>query len=189
VTGSGPGNRSEPECIIGGMRAVALLALVVAGCHTRIQPELDSDLYGGIGVVGLPSIGGQLTAGQWFAKDGPKYDFAFELRAAVEGGDDSATQDGGFYQVQMGVKQVCSPGYDQHLFFRYGLQWFRANGDPSIIDDPGDYFGAYGGVGYEWRLGKRWWIGPEATITYADGEGAVGSEFLPQIGLNLILDF
>ena len=46
-----------------------------------------------------------------------------------------------------------------------------------------------GGVGYEWRLGKRWWIGPEATLVIADGEGNLGTEFLPQLGLNLVFDF
>ncbi|MCK6459809.1 MAG: porin family protein [Planctomycetes bacterium] len=171
------------------MRAIVLLALLLVGCRSRVAPPRESDLYGGVGVVGVPSVGGQVTAGQWFAKSSDKYDFAFELRAVVEAGDDSATQDGGFYQVQMGVKQVLSPGHDNHLFFRYGLQWFRANGDPAMIDDPGDYFGAYGGVGYEWRLGERWWIGPEATLTLADGEGNLGTEFLPQVGLNLFFDF
>ena len=175
--------------MIAAMRLLMLIALVVAGCRTRIQPERESEIYGGVGVLGLPSVGGQLTGGQYFSKSGEKFDFAFELRAAIEGGDDSATQDGGFYQVQMGVKQVASPGHDRHLFFRYGLTWFRANGDPPMIDDPGDYFGAYGGVGYEWRLGKRWWFGPEVLINVADGEGAIGSEFLPQVGLNLSFDF
>jgi hypothetical protein len=171
------------------MRPIALLALLVASCRSRIQPERESEVYGGIGIVGLPSVGGQLTGGQYFSKSCEKYDFAFELRAAVEGGDDSATQDGGFYQVQMGVKQILSPGHAEHLFFRYGLTWFRANGDPEIIDEPGDYFGAYGGVGYEWRLGKRWWIGPEALVNVAEGEGGLGGAFLPQIGVNLFLDF
>jgi hypothetical protein len=147
------------------------LALLCVGCRSRIPPERESDFYGGTGVVGLPSVGGQLTGGQWFSKSCEKYDFAFDLRAVVEGGDDSATQDGGFYQVQMGVKQVLSPGHGNHLFFRYGLTWFRANGDPELIDDPGVYFGAFGAIGYEWRLGKRWWIGPEATVNFVDGEG------------------
>ncbi len=171
------------------MRQAFLLALLLVGCRSRVEPERESELYGGLGVVGLPSVGGQLTAGQYFSKSWEKYDFAFELRGAVEGGDDSATQDGGFYQVQMGVKQATSPGYDRHLFFRYGLTWFRANGDPAMIDAPGDYFGAYGGVGYEWRLGERWWIGPEATLNVTDGEGGLGGEILPQVGLNVFFDF
>lgn len=171
------------------MRLALLLALLLASCRSRIQPERESELYGGIGVVGLPSVGGQLTAGQYFSKSWERFDLAFELRAAVQGGDDSATQSGGFYQLQMGVKQALSPGHDRRPFLRYGITWFRANGDPALVDDPGDYFGAYGGLGYEWRLGKRWWIGPEATITFANGEAGLGSEFLPQVGVNLILDF
>jgi hypothetical protein len=171
------------------MRATVLLAILLVGCRSRIEPERESDLYAGVGVAGIPSIGGQVTGGQWFSKSSEKSDFAFELRAVVEGGDDSATQNGGFYEVQMGVKQVLSPGYDNHLYFRYGLQWFRAIGNPNIVDDPGDYFGAFGSVGYEWRLGKRWWFGPEATMILAEGEAALGTEFLPQVGLNFVFDF
>ncbi|MFI5403870.1 MAG: hypothetical protein ACHQ1G_13110, partial [Planctomycetota bacterium] len=122
------------------MRPVLLFAFLVAGCQSRIQPERESEIYGGLGVVGLPSVGGQVTAGQYFSKSWEKYDLAFELRGAVEGGDDSATQEGGVYEVRMGVKQVGSPGHDRHLFFRSGVTWFRANGDPEMIDDPGDYF-------------------------------------------------
>lgn len=168
---------------------LVLLALLLVGCRSRIQPERESDVYGGVGVVGLPSIGGQVTGGQYFSKSLEKFDFAFELRANVEGGDSSATQNGGFYQVQMGVKQVASPGFDQHLFFRYGITWFRAIGDPSMISEPGDYFGVFGGAGYEWRLGNRWWIGPEATLNLVNGEAGLGTEFLPQVGLNLFFDF
>ena len=175
--------------MIRSMRLLLLVALPLAACRSRIEPERESEIYGGLGVVGLPSIGGQLTGGQYFSKSSEKFDFAFELRGIAEGGDDSATQDGGFYQVQMGVKQVGSPGHDNHLFFRYGLTWFRANGDPELIDDPGDYFGAYGGVGYEWRLGERWWIGPEVTLNIAEGEAALGTELLPQVGFNVFLDF
>ena len=58
-----------------------------------------------------------------------------------------------------------------------------------MIDQPGDYFGLYGGAGYEWRLGKRWWIGPEATLNLVNGEAGLGTEFLPQVGLNLFFDF
>jgi hypothetical protein len=171
------------------MRPVLLLALLVAGCASRIQPERESEIYGGVGVLAMPSIGGQVTGGQYFSKSSEKWDFAFELRAAIEGGDDSATQDGGFYQVHMGVKQVASPGHRSHMYFRYGLTWFRANGDPEVIEDPGDYFGGYGSVGFEWRIGKRWWIGPEATVNFVDGEADVGAEFLPQVGFNLIFEF
>jgi len=175
--------------MIGSVRLILLLALIVVGCRSRIKPERESDIYGGTGVVALPSIGGQVTGGQYFWKSSDKYDFAFELRANVEGGASSATQSGGFYQVQMGVKQILSPGYDQHLFFRYGLTWFRAIGDPNLIREPGDYLGGFGSVGYEWRLGKRWWIGPEAIFNLVNGEAGLGTEFVPQVGLNLVFDF
>jgi hypothetical protein len=171
------------------MRLALLAALLLVGCRSRIQPERESEIYGGVGVVGLPSVGAQVTAGQYVSKSSPKYDFAFELRAAVEGGSDSPTQDGGFYQVQAGLRQVTSPGHDRRWVFRYGLTWMRANGDPQVIDEPGDYLGAYGGVAYEWQVGRRVWVGPEVTLSVVDGEGSRGSEVLPQIGFGVFFDF
>jgi len=171
------------------MRPLILAALFLFGCRTRIQPERESEVYGSVGVVGRPSVGAHVTGGQYFSKTSPKYDFAFELRAGAQGGDDSATQGGGFYQVQAGVKQVTSPGRDHHLFFRYGITWLRANGDPNLFSEPGDYLGAYGGVGYEWRLGSRFWLGPEVTLNLVDGEGTKGTEFLPQAAVTLTFDF
>jgi len=171
------------------MRAMVFALLLLVACRARIQPERESEVYGAVGVVGLPSVGAHVTGGQYFSKRSPKYDFAFELRAGAQGGDDSATQDGGFYQVQAGVKQVTSPGHDRRLVFRYGITWFRANGDPSVLSEPGDYLGAYGGVGYEWRLGSRFWLGPEVTLNLVDGEGSRGTEFLPQAAVTLTFDF
>ena len=170
-----------------------LLLLVVClpiGCRSRIQPERESDFFGGVGVVGLPGVGGTLTAGQYFSKKREQSDIAFEMRAAFQGAiDDTPTQDGKFAHIQAGVRQNTSPGHDRRLFFRYGLTWFRANGAPRIIDVPADYFGMYGAVGYEWRLGERVWVGPEIAINIVNGEGSIGSEFLPQVAFNLLFDF
>ena len=174
------------------MRWILLAALCAAlvGCRTRIQPERESEIYGGIGVQGLPGIGGTVVGGQYFSKHKEMSDFAFELRGGFQGGvDDSPTQSGKFAQIQAGVRQNLSPGHDQRLYFRYGVTWFRAVGDPNIVDEPGDYFGAYGAVGYEWRLGRRFWIGPEITVNGVNGEGPIDWEVLPQIGFNLLFDF
>jgi hypothetical protein len=171
------------------MRPLLLVALLLVGCRSRVAPPRESEVYGGVGVVGLPSVGAQVTGGQYFSKGSDKYDFAFELRAAVQGGDDSPTQDGGFYHLQAGVKQTTNPGHDRRLVFRYGLTWFRANGDPEVIDEPGDYLGAFAGAGYEWRLGERVWVGPEVTANWVNGEGSRGSDFLPQAGFSVYFDF
>jgi hypothetical protein len=166
----------------------ALLALVAVGCRTRLQTGREADFYGGVGLSALPDIGGSITAGQTALKT-DRFDYAFEMRASYQGGDDSATQDGDFFHIQAGVKQTAGPGHARRLFFRYGLTWFRANGDPAIIDRSGDYLGAYGGVGYEWDLSDHWTLSPDVSLNLVDGEGSTGTDFLPQLSLSLLFRF
>jgi len=169
---------------------LALVALTVVACRTRVQTERkDFDLYGGAGLSALPDIGGSVTAGQYISKRSPKFDYAFEMRVAYQGGDDSATQDGEFAQIQVGAKQVASPGHSKRLFFRYGFTWFRANGNPEIIDRSGDYFGVFGAVGYEWDLSDHWTFSPDVAVNMVDGEGSTGSELLPQLNLSFLFRF
>ncbi|MHC4549574.1 MAG: hypothetical protein ACYTEZ_12445 [Planctomycetota bacterium] len=168
---------------------LALLALTAVACRTRLQTERDSPFYGGVALAGLPDVGGSLVAGQWFSKATARYDFAFELRGTYQRAEDSATQDGKFFQIQAGVKQVTSPGHRQRWVFRYGATWFRATGDPNILELPGDYFGAFGGVGYEWYLSPRLLVGPEVVVNVVNGEGSTDWELLPQLALNLLFDF
>jgi len=171
-------------------RLLLLLAvLAAAGCRTRIATERETEIYGGVGVAGVPDVGGAVTAGQFFSKSGPRFDYAFEMRGVFQGGDDSATQDGEFFQVQAGVKQVASPGHPRRPFFRYGVTWFRANGDPRVLDRSGDYFGAFGAAGYEIDLSEHWTLSPEVAVNLVDGEGSTGSDFLPQVFVSLLLRF
>jgi hypothetical protein len=188
VTGA---NVSHGYGILDRMRALPLLVLLLAvGCRSRVATERDSDFYVGAGVSGVPGVGGSVTAGQYFSKRRDLFDFAFEMRATYQGAvEDSATQDGKFAQVQAGVRQTLSPGHPQHFYFRYGFGWFRATGDPRVIDIPADYFGGYGAAGYEWRLGDRVWIGPEIAVNYMDGEGSIGAQWLPQAAFNIRFDF
>jgi len=172
------------------MRWLALLlALCPLACRSRIQTEKESEVYGGLGVTGLPGIGGSLTGGQFFNKSLDQSDFAFELRATYQPADDSPTQSGKFLHLQAGIKQVTSPGHDRHWAFRYGLTWFRAAGDVNLVDVPADYLGVYGGVAYEWRIGRRLWASPELTLNFVDGEGSVDGEFVPQASFHVYFDF
>ena len=173
------------------MRWLPLLVLLaVFGCKSRVQSERDSDVYAGVGLSALPDLGGSITLGQYLWKRHPKSDFAFELRGTYQRGDDSATQSGKFAQVQAGVKQVTAPGHPRGWIFRYGATWFRATGDPNIVDIPGDYLGVYGSVGYEWVLsGGRWTIGPEFTVNVVNGEAQLPTEVLPQFTFNAFFNF
>jgi len=168
---------------------VALIAFGAVACHTRIEKENDTELYGGLGVSALPSVGVTVIAGQYFYRRNPKFDLAFEMRATRQGGSDSATQDGKFFQIQAGVKQVLSPGHDRRLFFRYGATWMRATGNPDILDVAGDYLGAFAAVGYEWDLTERLTLSPEVSINALNGEGDIGFDLLPQAVVSLLFKF
>ncbi len=173
------------------MRVWIVLALILTvGCRSRIPREdgRNGEVYGGVGVAALPDIGVALTAGQMLSRGG-NYDYAFEMRASLQGGDDTPTQDGEFFQIQAAVKQSASPGHSRRMFFRYGVTWLRANGDPNILDQRGDYFGAFGSVGYDWDLSPRWTFSPEVQLTLVDGEGSIGTEVLPQLFFNLLYHF
>lgn len=175
--------------MIGPMRwTLTLLAILAVGCRTRVQPERESDFYGGVGLSALPDVGGSVTAGQTVLVT-DRFDYDFEMRVSYQGGDDTATQDGNFFHLQAGVKQIVSPGHPQRLFFRYGLTWFRANGDPRIVDRSGDYLGVYGGAGYEWDLSDHWTLSPDATFNAVNGEGSTGYDFVPQLALSLLFRF
>jgi hypothetical protein len=176
--------------VMRGLRGLLLLVLLATvACKTRIRGEKEHELHAGLGVSGLPGIGGSITAGQVFWRKHPKSDFAFEMRAAYQKVDDSATQSGKFAQVQAGVRQVTAPGHPSGWVLRYGVTWFRATGDPAILDKPGDYLGAYGSVAYEWLLDGKWSLGPEITLNMMNGEGNLGWEFLPQAAFNLYFNF
>ena len=172
------------------MRVAPLaLILLAMACRSRVPAEHPRDVYAGLSLSALPDVGATLTGGQYFITTNPKFDFAFEMSATFQGGNDSATQDGKFFQVQAGVRQVASPGHTSHLVFRYGFTWFRATGDPRILDLPGDYLGAYGGLGYEWDISPRWTVGPWVNLSLVDGEGSIGTEVLPQVGIGCIFNF
>lgn len=170
-------------------RALLLALLALAACRSRIQQERPSDVYAGVAVSGLPGVGAGITVGQLFSDRSDKYDFAFEMTGTWQTGEDSATQEGHFFQVQGGVKQTLSPGHREHLVFRYGLTWLRATGDPAIFDRAGDYLGVYGGAGYEWDLSPRFTIGPGLEVAILGGEGSLPVEILPRLTFGAIFKF
>ena len=168
--------------------APLLLLLFFAACRSRVQTERSFEAFGGVGVAALPSVGAAVIAGQRFSER-EKFDLDFELRAIFQGGDDSATQSGKFFQVQAGVKQTLNPGHRRRPFLRFGATWFRSTGNPDLIDQPGDYLGIYVGGGYEFDVSPRVTISPDVSLNLVNGEGSIGGEFLPSFALNVLFRF
>ena len=168
--------------------APLLLLLSFAACRSRVQTEHSYEAFGGVGVAALPSVGVAVIAGQQFSER-DKFDLDFELRGIFQGGDDSATQSGEFFQVQVGVKQTLNPGHRRRPFLRLGATWFRATGNPDLIDEPGDYLGVYFGGGYEFDVSPRVTISPDVSLNLVNGEGSIGAEFFPTFALNVLFRF
>ena len=144
--------------------------VLAAACKSRLPADVQHDFFAAAGLSAVPNIGASVTVGQYFNTRTPKFDWAVELQAVYQGGEDSTEQTGGFAQVSLGVKQVTAPGHSNHLVFRYGATWFRANGRPEVIAHPGDYLGGYAGVGWEYEVSDRITTGPDIRIIIADGE-------------------
>ena len=80
--------------------------------------------------------------------------------------------DEGWDQVYGGFRVTTSPAARAHWVARGGAAWVRAQGDPEYFDDPGDYGGAYLGVGYVRRLTEHLSTGPALTLYGVLPEGS-----------------
>jgi len=86
--------------------------------------------------------------------------------------DDGNPKAGPWYQVRAGFKRTSNPPGPRHLTTRIGAVWLRAEGEPNVIQDEGNYAGLYAGLGFETDLGPSLSVGPELTIlgiTRTDG--------------------
>lgn len=175
------------------MRIVSLsllLVLSLVGCRSRID-GYSRDWYGGGAFSAIPGFG--LAAGGGKVIHGAeKYDLAAEgqiIRHFLDDTDlsDDGTDPGRMTAVRAGLKHLFSPGHKRHLTARYGVQWYRATGNPGIIDEAGDYVGAYASIGFESDLNEHWSMGPELSVAILSGEGEV--EIVPTFFWHLIRHF
>lgn len=171
-----------------------ILALACAGgCRTRIAGH-PRDWYAGGAFSAIPGVGFAGGGGKVFAQR-EKHDWAAEAQVVHHPFDDKDLADDGFAThgrmtaVRAGFKHRFSPGHKRGATARYGVQFYRATGTPGIVDRPGDYFGAYAGIGFETELSRRWSMGPEFSIAILEGEGAIGVEVVPTFFWHLIYNF
>lgn len=171
--------------------AGAFLALpaLLGACTT---PEgLREEAYLGASASVLPNFGGSLEAGQVFHREDGKTD-AFEVQATWQFFDDESLLDDGnpsagdWLQLQGGFKRLIAAGDDRSWTLRGGAVWFRAEGEPNIINDPGDYLGGYAGFGFETRLSEHWSMGPELSLMLVTREGEFEVNAVPQLDWHLI---
>lgn len=151
-----------------------LLLLLVAACRTRLPESDPREFYVGGGVSVEEAAGAVFLAGQRVSAKHPKFDLFIDGHIVRQWGDVDLGQ------IEVGALGILSPGHESHLYFRAGATWLRLVGDSDFIDEPGDYLGAYMGVGYQWDLTSRISCGPEFDIYLLGGEGSLGFEFLPR---------
>jgi hypothetical protein len=171
-------------------RILLLALLLFPACRTRVA-GYPRDWYAGGSFSAIPGVGLALEGGKVLARP-EKHDWAAEAQLVRHFWDDSDLADdelgdeGRMTAVRAGFKHSTSPGHRRHVTFRYGFEFYRATGDPGIVDEPGDYYGAYFGVGFETELSRRWTMGPELSVAFLDGPQF---EVVPTFFWHLAYDF
>jgi hypothetical protein len=146
------------------------------------------ELYlSGLAAAG-PNLGLGFGAGQVFARD-RRAAWSIEMDAVFEPFDDLLLTEGTgtFAQVRGGFKTSLCPAECRHPTFRMGMTWFRTTAEVSTLAaSPGDYVGAYVGVGYEWDIGSNFSTGPELSASFVSRERDFEVEILPRLSWHFI---
>jgi len=168
-----------------------LAAALIAGCASL--PTQD-ELCLSAGLSALPNFGLTAGAGQLVAADEEKT-WTAEAVATFQFLDDEDLANDGYpaagdwTQVQLGVKRLTDPGARRHWTARAGLVWFRALGDPNIVQERGDYEGLYGGLGFETSLSESFSMGPDFVLMLAHRESGQGVVLVPQLAWRVLWSF
>lgn len=177
------------------MRGSALLlgVFLLAACRSRVAGP-PRDWYAGGSFSAVPGVGLAVEGGKVFARE-DKYDWSAEGQVFRHFWDDKDLADDNFADhgrvtaVRAGLKHTMSPGHKRHLTCRYGFQFYRATGEPGIIEKAGDYYGGYFGIGFETDLSRHWTMGPELSVAFMQGEGGRQFEVVPTFFWHLSYDF
>ena len=174
-----------------GKKVSTLLLALLTGCGTT---GWGDDLYMGGSLSAVPNIGLSLTAGQIFERDEERV-WSFELEMTHQPWDDEDFSNDGnsaagdITQFQMGVKRSSDPLGHRHWTQRYGFAWFRARGEPNLVQEPGDYVGIFAGFGFETQLSESLSMGPELSLMLADIEGGGEFTLVPQFNWHITWGF
>lgn len=117
----------------------------------------------------LPNVGVGIGVGHVFHRSGVQ-DWAFELAGTYQFLDDETFADDGnpeagdWYQLRFGLKTSSSPRSRRHFTKRVGVVWLDASGEPNLLQEPGSYYGLYGGLGFETDVSPSLTVGPEISL-------------------------
>jgi hypothetical protein len=83
--------------------------------------------------------------------------------------DDGNPESGDWTQLDLGLLRFWPWNADRAWTLRFGVVGLEARGEPNLVDEAGDYWGGYCGVGRFWRFGRGFAFGPELTLVAATG--------------------
>ena len=162
----------------------AACAALVAACATPAAEPRELTFTGGLSAI--PNLGFTAGVDQVFHRQDEK-SYALELIATVQPWDDEdLIRDGNpaagpFVQFQLGVEHTRPGGDNRWWTAHAGAVWFRANGEPNVVQESGDYLGAYAGVGFEWQISEHVTMGPDLSLLFVSLEGSSELDVVPQI--------
>lgn len=171
-----------------------LFLFALPACQSARVPGYERGWYAGGAFTAIPGVGLAAGGGK-VLREARTYDLSGEAQLIRHFLDDKDLADdenaahGRLTAVRAGLKHTFSPGHKRHLTLRYGFQFYRATGVPGIVEDPGDYLGAYAGIGFETDLDRHWTMGPEISFAFLEGEGSLPFEFVPTFFWHLIRNF
>lgn len=175
--------------------AILLLLMgTLCACSTLAKGERDISVNVGPSI--LPNIGVTTGVGQIFMRNEERdVSYTFEIQATFQPWDDEDIHDdgfpgaGNFTQFQLGVKRAWPMAEKRHWTSRAGAVWFRAEGEPNIVQLPGDYVGVYIGFGFERRLGEHLTLGPDLSLLVVTLEQSHDVDFVPQLAYRFTWSF
>lgn len=173
------------------LRPLAPLFLaLVAACATpsgSAPAEAGAGPYRfGGGPSVLPNLGVTASAAV-LLRERESHDLWGELQVTQQCLDDTDLTGGrrdaagDWTQLQVGVKYELPLDQRRDWTVRTGLVWFEARGEPNIVNDAGDYYGAYLGVGFETAFSEHFSAGPQLAGLFTFEEGGSGFDLVPQL--------
>ncbi|HED64539.1 MAG TPA: hypothetical protein ENJ09_03185 [Planctomycetes bacterium] len=164
---------------------VGILALA-AGCAS---PLGGRDLELGAGLSAIPGAGASVSFSQRM-HSGPSGRIDAIVDLTHQRVDRAVGAHGrvgnGFDQVRAGLRWRSTPDEPETWALRGGIAWLRAEGDPLLLSEPGDYGGGFLGIGYEWSLSPHLVCGPELTLQYFISEGNGDAGLVPELAWHVL---
>lgn len=139
-----------------------------AGCRSGAASPASIGLAPSI----LPNLGLAATASLAVREESPWH---LEARFTDQFADDKTIADNGFpeagdwTQLDLGLLHLPPLDAGRAWGWRFGVSGFEARGEPNLVDESGDYLGAYLGLGRFTVLAPGLLLGPELTVVAATG--------------------